>query len=133
MSIESVIASNHLTLCRPLLLLPSISPSILTFRVLCNLKVSQAQRSPRHMEQRLLILRTAHLGCRGSVFSPSRPGWLFRDANTFSVQYNFLVVLVAWKLGLLILTSCSKYLVKIKTDLKVQLYFSLRLRQCMGI
>ena len=31
MSIESVIASNHLILCRPLLLLPSIFPSIRVF------------------------------------------------------------------------------------------------------
>ena len=31
MSIESVMSSNHLTLCHPLLLLPSISPSIRVF------------------------------------------------------------------------------------------------------
>ena len=31
MSIESVIPCNHLTLCRPLLLLPSIFPSIRVF------------------------------------------------------------------------------------------------------
>ena len=31
MSIESLILSNHLTLCRPLLLLPSIFPSIRVF------------------------------------------------------------------------------------------------------
>ena len=31
MSIESVIPSNHLILCHPLLLLPSISPSIMGF------------------------------------------------------------------------------------------------------
>ena len=31
MSIESVMASNHLILCRPLLLLPSIFPSIGVF------------------------------------------------------------------------------------------------------
>ena len=31
MSIESVIASNHLILCRPLLLLPSVFPSIKVF------------------------------------------------------------------------------------------------------
>ena len=31
MSIESVILSNHLVLCRPLLLLPSVSPSIKLF------------------------------------------------------------------------------------------------------
>ena len=39
MSIESVIPSNHLILCCPLLLLPSIFPSIRTFSnksVLCN-------------------------------------------------------------------------------------------------
>ena len=33
MSIESVMASNHLILCRPLLLLPSIFPSIRVFSV----------------------------------------------------------------------------------------------------
>ena len=31
MSIESVIPSDHLTLCRPLLLLPSVFPSIRVF------------------------------------------------------------------------------------------------------
>ena len=31
MSIESVMPSNHLTLCRPLLLLPSVFPSIRVF------------------------------------------------------------------------------------------------------
>ena len=31
MSVESVMPSNHLTLCRPLLLLPSIFPSIRFF------------------------------------------------------------------------------------------------------
>ena len=39
MSIESVMPSNHLILCRPLLLLPSIFPSIRVFSnesVLCN-------------------------------------------------------------------------------------------------
>ena len=38
MSIESVMPSNHLILCRPLLLLPSIPPSIMVFSkesVLC--------------------------------------------------------------------------------------------------
>ena len=39
MSIESVMPSNHLILCRPLLLLPSVFPSIRVFSsesVLCN-------------------------------------------------------------------------------------------------
>ena len=33
MSIESVMPSNHLILCRPLLLLPSIFPSIRVFSI----------------------------------------------------------------------------------------------------
>ena len=33
MSVESVMPSNHLILCRPLLLLPSIVPSIGVFRI----------------------------------------------------------------------------------------------------
>ena len=33
MSIESVMPSNHLILCRPLLLLPSIFPSIRSFQM----------------------------------------------------------------------------------------------------
>ena len=35
MSVESVVPSNHLILCRPLLLLPSIFPSIRVFSNLC--------------------------------------------------------------------------------------------------
>ena len=41
MSIESVMPSNHLILCRPLLLLPSIFPSVKVFyneSVLCALR-----------------------------------------------------------------------------------------------
>ena len=34
-SIESVMPSNHLILCHPLLLLPSIFPSIIRYQVLC--------------------------------------------------------------------------------------------------
>ena len=38
MSIESVMPSNHLILCRPLLLLPSVFPSIRVFSLkLCNI------------------------------------------------------------------------------------------------
>ena len=40
MSIESVMPSNHLTLCRPLLLLPSIFPSIRVFSSESALSIS---------------------------------------------------------------------------------------------
>ena len=40
MSIESVMASNHLVLCRPLLLLPSIFPSIRVFSHVSVLRIS---------------------------------------------------------------------------------------------
>ena len=39
MSIESVMPSNHLTLCRPLLLLPSIFPSIRVFSTESGLRI----------------------------------------------------------------------------------------------
>ena len=39
MSIESVMPSNHLILCRPLLLLPSIFPSIRVFSIETTLRI----------------------------------------------------------------------------------------------
>ena len=41
MFIESVMSSNHLTLCHPLLLLPSIFPSIRVFSSESSHKVAQ--------------------------------------------------------------------------------------------
>ena len=51
MSVESVMPSNHLILCRPLLLLPSIFPSI---RVFSNESVLHI-RWPKHWSFRLSI------------------------------------------------------------------------------
>ena len=45
MSIESVMPSNHLALCRPLLLLPSIFPSIRVFSNESALRI----RSPKYL------------------------------------------------------------------------------------
>ena len=45
MSIESVMPSNHLILCRPILLLPSIFPSIQLFIPSCWTSVSESQFS----------------------------------------------------------------------------------------
>ena len=48
MSIESVIPSNHLILCRPLLLMPSVFPSITVFSnesVLSGLRIDRSAES----------------------------------------------------------------------------------------
>ena len=52
MSIKSVMPSSHLTLCRPLLLLPSIPPSI---RVLCN-ESTLRMRWPKYWSFSLSII-----------------------------------------------------------------------------
>ena len=56
MSIESVMASNHLILCRPLLLLPSIFPSI---RVFSNESVLH-MRWPKYWSFSFSISRSNH-------------------------------------------------------------------------
>ena len=59
MSIESVMPSNHLILCRPLLLLPSIFPSIRVFssESALHIKASlivQLVKNPPAMEETLV-------------------------------------------------------------------------------
>ena len=50
LSIESVMPSNHLILCRPLLLLPSIFPSIRVFSLHQVAKVSELQLQPQSIQ-----------------------------------------------------------------------------------
>ena len=50
MSIEPVMPSNHLTLCRPLLLLPSIFPGISTYSVGCTNKSCFDQRDSQGLD-----------------------------------------------------------------------------------
>ena len=59
MSIESVMQSNHLTLCRPLLLLPSIFPSIRVFSKYCwTLIVHQASSQAQVSLKQALSVRS---------------------------------------------------------------------------
>jgi len=51
MSIESVKVSNHLILCRPLLLLPSIFPSIRVFSNELAVRIRWPKYWPREREQ----------------------------------------------------------------------------------
>ena len=102
MSIESVMPSNHLTLCRPLLLLPSIFPSIRGF--------SSAEQSPGQLAGEEMAQRVdAHLpkvwsnldfGARGSGLESQLCGKLL---NLLSL--SFLV----YKMRLMIVPT-SKYL-----------------------
>ena len=69
-SIESMMASNHLILCRPLLLLPSIFPNIRVFfeeSALCIrwLKYWSFSFSPSNEYSGLISFRTEHIqGCK---------------------------------------------------------------------
>ena len=72
-SIESVMPSNHLILCRPLLLLPSIFPSI---RVFSNESVLRI-RWPKY--------RSFISHCPGVIFSSVR--WSFDLADLWSLSH----------------------------------------------
>ena len=84
MSIESVMPSNHLILCCPLLLLPSIFPSI---RVFSN-KLPLCIRWPKYPKRQKSSVETAPvLGCcsswdlRGVLPYPKIPGQRWIVAN----------------------------------------------------
>ena len=77
MSIQSMMSSNHLILCRPLLLLPSIFPSIRVFSnesALCmrwpKYWSFSFNISPSNEHPGLISLR---MDCFGSPFSPRDP------------------------------------------------------------
>ena len=73
MSIESVMPSNHLILCRPLLILPSIFPSI---RVFSNESVLHIWYRSLHIKNKSLISRGKDLGSPRFVSAqgPGPPG-----------------------------------------------------------
>ena len=58
MSIESVMPSNHLILCRPLLLLLSIFPSIRVFSNESGLHIRQAEASAKTMLKKSVLTIT---------------------------------------------------------------------------
>ena len=82
MSIKSVMPSNHLILCRPLLLLPSIFPSI---RVFSNESVLHI-RSPKY--------------------------WSFSFSNSPSNEYSGLISFRTDRFGLLVVQGTLKSLLQ---------------------
>ena len=57
-SIDSVMPSNHRILCRPLLLLPSIFPSIRVFSNESALRYQVAQVLEFHLQTSVLLINT---------------------------------------------------------------------------
>ena len=88
MSIESVITSSHLILCRPLLLLPPIPPSIRVFSNESNL----CMRWPKYWSFSFSIIPSKeHPGLVGSPCSPrdsqeSSPAPQFKSINSSALS-----------------------------------------------
>ena len=102
MSIESVMPSNHLILCRPLLLLPSIFPSIKVFSnesVLCirwpkywsfSLSISPSNEHPRLVSFRMdwLDLLAAQGTLKSLLQHHSSKASVFQHSAFFIVQLS---------------------------------------------
>ena len=124
MSIESVMPSNHLILCRPLLLPPSIFPSIRAFsndsRDLASLEARDLQSFPsccfplflcidrwgRLSYLSLLFFGTRH--SNGNIFSPLLfPSLLFTAIFTTSSDSHF-AFLHFFSMGMILIpVSCT--------------------------
>ena len=102
MSIESVIPSNHLILCHPLLLLPSIFPSIRVFSsesVICIFTASDFTSIASHIHNWVLFALALSLHSFWSYFSTvgrtnigHLPTWVVH----LSVSYLFAFSYCSW-------------------------------------
>ena len=113
MSIESVMPSNQLILCRPLLLLPSIFPSIRVFSnesVLSlrwpNVGVSASNISPSNRYSGLISFKGWLAHYQGSPWSPrdsqeSSPTPQFKSTNSSGLSFLYSPALTSihdyWK------------------------------------
>ena len=91
MSIESVMPSNHLMLCRPLLLPPSIFPSI---RVLSNesvLRIRWPRNSPRAWPP--TFGNFCHLECRYKPITLFHVSGSNDELHVIGIHRNFRLVL----------------------------------------
>ena len=88
MSIESVMPSKHLILCRPLLLPPSIFPSI---RVLCNESVLCIRNSPRAWHP--TFGNFCHLECRYKPITLFHVSGSNDELHITGIHRNFRLVL----------------------------------------
>ena len=109
MSIKSVMPSNHLILCRPLLLLPSISPNIMVFSnesVLCigwpKYWSFSFSISPSNEYSGLISFRMDWLdllAVQGTLKSPLTPQ--FKSINSLMLSFLYCPTLISiydyWK------------------------------------
>ena len=102
MSIESVMSSNHLILCHPLLLLPSIFPSIRIFSIEASIRELFHILLGQPIPLRLLGYKTAHihshhiLRCTVSCRNPSMfliPPCFKAPSTVFLHRCNFSLIL----------------------------------------
>ena len=91
MSIESVMPSNHLTLCRPLFLLPSIFPSMTTFSKCSQFFASGGQRIGVSASASVLPMNTQYWFLLRLTFSISlqSKGLLRVFSNTTVQKHQF--------------------------------------------
>ena len=111
MSVELVMPSNHLVLCRPLLLLPSIFPGIRVFSnesVLCSHQVAEVLQLQLQHQSFQWIFRTDFLydWLVGSPYSPrdsqeSSPTLQFKSINSLALSFFYSPTLTSvqdcWK------------------------------------
>ena len=98
MSIESVMPSNHLTLCHPLLLLPSVFPSIRVFSNESVLHIKWPKYwsfsfsiNPSNEYSRLISFRIdwfEYLAPRDSQKSPPTPQYKTINSSALSFLYS---------------------------------------------
>ena len=82
MCIESVMPSSHLILCRPLLLLPLIPPSIRVFSNESTLRMSPSRLVSSYLELLIGCQITSHIGFSG--------GWEKTFIKTKAMLYHLL-------------------------------------------
>ena len=125
MSIESVMLSNHLILCHPLLLLPSISPGI---RVFSNKSVN-CTRWPKCIHVHIHILLTLFSEeplpnplIKYALFSWKMISILFTEYNILQVLIRSCCLITLLKTSIPILNFCTCIAITEKEELKFELY-----------
>ena len=96
MSIKSVMPSNHLILCHPLLFLPSIFPSIRVFSnesVLCVKWPLEFQLQfsvlPKNIQEWFPLGLTGWISCSPRDFQESSPTPQFKRINSFALSFLY--------------------------------------------
>ena len=110
MSIELVMPSNHLTLCCPLLLLPSVFPSIRIFFQMSQFSTSGGQNIgvsasstvlPMNIQDWLPLGFTGFISCSSRDSQESSPTPQFKSINSSAISFLYSPTLTSirdyWK------------------------------------